>query len=228
MDLVVFDVAGTTLRDDGDVVARCMAASLAWAGVEVDLADIDPVMGLLKPRAIATLLEQKRGSAPDAGEVATIHERFRSAMVEYYSTAPEVAAVAGAEDVFDALRERGMRVALDTGFDRTILDAVIDRLGWRSMLDATIASDEVQRGRPHPDMILSLMSRLGVAEAGRVCKVGDSVADIEEGVNAGCGLTVAIRNARTRPALDRFPDVAAIDQLSELAELIDARSSVGA
>ncbi|MEO1277403.1 MAG: HAD family hydrolase [Planctomycetota bacterium] len=228
MDLVVFDVAGTTLRDDGDVVARRMAEALASSGVEIGLAEVNPVMGLLKPLAIATLLESKRGHVPQADEVAEIHERFRSAMVEHYATDPQVAPMPGASEVFEELRRRGIRVALDTGFDRTILDAVIDRLGWSDMLDATIASDEVERGRPHPDMIHALMHRLDVGDVSRVCKVGDSLADIEEGVNTGCGLVVAIRNARTESVLGRFPGVAAIDHLGELLAHIDARSGVRA
>ncbi len=228
MEMVVFDVAGTTLRDDGDVVASRMAEALAASGVEIALAEVNPVMGLLKPLAIATLLESKRGLVPQAEEVAEIHERFRSAMVEHYLTDPKVAAMPGAADVFEALRSRGIRIALDTGFDRTILDAVIDRMGWRDKLDATIASDEVERGRPYPDMIHAIMERLGVGNADRVCKVGDSLADIEEGVNTGCGLVVAIRNARTEPELDRFPGVVAIDHLGELLDHVDARSGVGA
>lgn len=218
MELVVFDVAGTTLRDDGDLVARRMTEAIASSGVDVAVAEVNPVMGLLKPLAIATLLESKRGAVPEADEIAEIHERFRSAMVEHYATEHSVASMPGAEELFEALRARGIRVALDTGFDRTILDAVIERLGWIGMLDATIASDEVERGRPYPDMIHAVMERLGVRNAERVCKVGDSIADIEEGVNSGCGLVVAIRNVRTEPVLDRYPDVVAIDQVSELLD----------
>lgn len=228
MELVVFDVAGTTLRDDGDVVARCMVSALGSAGVELSPREVDPVMGLLKPLAIATLLEAKRGVAAHAAEVRDIHERFRSSMVAHYATAPDVQAMPGAEKLFETLRARGIRVALDTGFDRTILDAILDRLGWRPFLDATIASDEADRGRPHPDMIRALMARLGVQDPARVCKVGDSLADIEEGLNAGCGLVVAIRNGRTEPVLGRFPGVVAIDRLDELPGHIDAHAGVGA
>jgi len=227
MDLVVFDVAGTTLQDDGDQVARSMVAALEDNGVTVSLRDVDAVMGLRKPVAIAQLLEAARGHAPEQAEVSTIHDRFRSAMIQHYLEAPGVSAMPAAEEVFSSLRTRGVRVALDTGFDRAILDAVIDRLGWLSMLDATIASDEVERGRPYPDMIQALMARLDVQDISRVCKVGDSLADIEEGVNAGCGLVVAIRNGRTEPVLDRYPQVVAINQLGEVVEHLDVGSRVG-
>ena len=91
-------------------------------------------------------------------------------------------------------RQAGIRVALNTGFNRSITEVILDRLGWsRSrLIDATICSDEVPRGRPHPDMIRALMARLGVADPRRVAKVGDTPADLQEGANAGCGLIVGV------------------------------------
>lgn len=226
MRLVVFDVAGTTLLDDGDAVASAMISALATAGVEVCAAEVDPVMGLVKPLAIATLLEDKRGVRPEPVEVRTVHERFRSAMVEHYASGPGVGAMPGAEAVFLALRGSGIKVALDTGFDRSILDAVIRRLGWAPMLDATIASDEVERGRPYPDMIRALMDELGVERAMDVAKVGDSLADIEEGINSGCGLVVAMRNRRTIPLLDRYPGVVGVDDLHEVIGHVESLAGV--
>ncbi len=68
-----------------------------------------------------------------------------------------------------ALKRSGIRVALDTGFNRSITQVILDRLGWSQsrLIDATICSDEVRRGRPHPDMIQALMARLGVGDARR-------------------------------------------------------------
>jgi phosphoglycolate phosphatase-like HAD superfamily hydrolase len=60
------------------------------------------------------------------------------------------------------------------------------------VIDADVTSDEVPRGRPHPDMIRHLMKRLGVREASSVAKVGDTRADLEEGANAGCGLVIGV------------------------------------
>jgi phosphoglycolate phosphatase-like HAD superfamily hydrolase len=69
---------------------------------------------------------------------------------------------------------------------------ILARLGWRERIDASIASDEVDRGRPYPDMILELMRRFDVSNPSRVAKVGDTPADLEEGDNAGCGLIVGV------------------------------------
>jgi phosphoglycolate phosphatase-like HAD superfamily hydrolase len=60
------------------------------------------------------------------------------------------------------------------------------------VIDAEVASDEVPRGRPYPDMIRHLMDRLGIRDARKVAKVGDTRADLEEGANAGCGLVIGV------------------------------------
>ena len=59
------------------------------------------------------------------------------------------------------MKDAGIKVALDTGFNRAITQVILDRLGWSDspLIDATICSDEVARGRPHPDMILALMKQ---------------------------------------------------------------------
>ena len=56
------------------------------------------------------------------------------------------------------------KVALDTGFTRAIADVILARLGWDStVVDASVASDEVERGRPYPDLIYRAMASTGVA-----------------------------------------------------------------
>jgi phosphoglycolate phosphatase-like HAD superfamily hydrolase len=81
--------------------------------------------------------------------------------------------------VFASRRRAGIRVALDTGFSRDILN-VLDRVGWREgdTFDISIASDEVHRGRPHPDLTHRAMARAGVLEPESVVNVGDTPADL--------------------------------------------------
>lgn len=223
MQLMVFDVAGTTLRDDGDHVAGFLAHVLKQADVPTSLQAIDLVMGLPKPTAIAQLIEAHRGRTQHESEVRDLHDRFRSLMIDHYAHDPDVAETPGASEVFAGLRAMGVRVALDTGFDRGILNAVIQRLQWGQFLDDTIASDEVAHGRPEPDMIHALMARSGVDDPAMVGKVGDSISDILEGRNARCGLVAAIRNARTHQAIGSTPGVVGIENIAEVVPLIEAR-----
>jgi phosphonatase-like hydrolase len=222
MSLAVFDVAGTTVDDEDHAVARCVCAALAKSGVDSELADVNPVMGMYKPLAIRLLMERAMGRRVDEAEVQSVYRDFERRMIEHYANSPSVRALPGAEEAFTGLRERGMKVALDTGFDRSVLDAILERLGWRDKIDASVTSDEVANGRPAPDMIHSLMSRLAIDVPASVLKVGDSVSDIEEGLNARCGLVVAILCERTRDAIPRFPGVLGVASVAEVVPIVDA------
>jgi phosphoglycolate phosphatase-like HAD superfamily hydrolase len=96
-------------------------------------------------------------------------------------------------------------------------------MGWQrdGLLDASIASDEVPRGRPHPDMIRRLMTQLGVADPVRVAKVGDTPADLQEGANAGCGRVIGVTSGtHTRAQLAGFPHTELIDSIAEIPSLL--------
>ena len=182
--MVVFDMAGTTVNDE-DGVNRCIREAFEAVGLAAAAPDVNRVMGLPKPQAIALLIE-KYGRTADLGPRAEeIHADFVSRSLDFYASDPSVHEVPGAAEVFERLRAAGIRVALNTGFDRAITDVILGRLGWRERIDASIASDEVARGRPHPDMIRELMRRFDVANPTHVAKVGDTPADLEEGHNAG-------------------------------------------
>ena len=155
---------------------------------------VNTVMGLPKPEAIRILLDQSdRSVGLVTGECQLLHEDFTSRMRNYYATGPAVREVPGAAAAFAALRRAGIQVALNTGFSAP-RRRLLARLGWSvpAVIDAAVTSDEVQRGRPHPDMIRHLMTRLGVLDPCRVAKVGDTKADLEEGANAGCGLVIGV------------------------------------
>jgi phosphoglycolate phosphatase-like HAD superfamily hydrolase len=99
----------------------------------------------------------------------------------------------------------------------------LHRFSWRvgEQFDAAVSSDEVQRGRPFPDMVLELMKRLGVEKPRHVAKVGDSPADIEEGINAGCGLVVGIASGTHRTDdLRHYRPHHVIAKLAELPALL--------
>lgn len=220
--LVVFDMAGTTVDDSGDAVAVGVRNALRNGGIEITPEQVNPVMGMPKPLAIRTLIKQAEGAEPTNGRVAELHEQFRAEMVRYYSEHPSVREVEGASELFEWLRSKNIRVTLDTGFDRTILDAIVNRLGWADLLDETVGSNEVENGRPAPDMIHELMRRTGVSEPSSVCKIGDSESDIEQGVAAECGMVIAIENDRTREMAANTPGVISARTLADVKNAIAA------
>lgn len=222
ISLVVFDMAGTTVNDE-DSVTRCVQAALEAVGVAVTVADVNEVMGIPKPEAIRRLIGNSPRRRELSDRIDEIHRDFVSRSVRFYQTDDSVREVPGAARTFQALKAAGIRVALNTGFDRSIARTILDRLDWSDspLIDATITSDEVARGRPHPDMILGLMKRFGIHDAASVAKVGDTPADLLEGRNAGCGMIVGVtEGTHSRSQLEPHPHTHLIGSVRDLPGIL--------
>lgn len=223
LELVVFDMAGTTVYD-GDAVNDSLRSALKEFGVSVSRDAVNEVMGIAKPVAIRSLLEAKQrssGVAPSDENTEAIYQRFLLAMLEYYRSSPLVREVEGASDIFRRLRAAGIKVTLDTGFSRAIADTILERLGWLrdGLLDATVTADEAP-GRPHPDMILYLMRAVGVSDTARVAKVGDTPSDLQQGTAAGCGRVIGVtQGSHTYEELVPHPHTYLIDTVADLGDL---------
>jgi phosphonatase-like hydrolase len=221
VELVVLDMAGTTVYD-GDAVNVCLRDALSAGGVEVSREEVNAVMGQPKPRAIETLLRNRGRTGSLAGDVRAIHSDFEERMITHYRSHPDVREVPSAGAVFGTLRSAGVKVALDTGFNRKIADVILERLSWGSgVLDATVTSDEVERGRPHADLIYRAMELTGVKDPQRVGKVGDTPADLLEGHAAGCLLVIGVtEGSHTAAELEPHPHTHLIPNVSHLPGLI--------
>ena len=193
IELVVFDLAGTTLEDDGEV-ERAFVDALGSVGVDVTTAEVASVMGWAKRDAIRTLIDRRRGSTPGDDEVERIHRVFESRLVRHYATSPDVREVEGASALFERLRGNGVHVAIETGFPHAIARVALGRLGWivGKSIDALVTSDDVAHGRPDPEGIRVAMQRTGVVDAQRVVKVGDTPSDLHEGARANCRWVVGV------------------------------------
>jgi phosphonatase-like hydrolase len=220
--LIVFDMAGTTVNDE-DSVNRCLREALGAHGLEVTPEQVNAVMGIFKPDAIRILIGQSSKGDSLADRVDAIHEDFVARSVRFYREDPSVYEVEGAGRTFARLQAAGIKVALNTGFNRAITDVILDRLGWRRspLVDATITSDEVARGRPHPDMIRALMAKFGIEDSSSVAKVGDTPADLGEGRAAGCGMVVGVTGGtHSAEQLEPHPHTHLIHSIVELPSLL--------
>ncbi len=221
--LVVFDIAGTTVSDKGNINEFFRDAFLN-AGMTVDAADVNTVMGYRKKEAIEIIVKKyKPGFEKDADFIDAIHEDFTKQMVNFYENDEALSALPYAEKVFKELHSNKIKVALNTGFTRAITTPILRRLGWdkASFIDEIICSDEVPEGRPHPYMIQQLMRKLNISNAEDVVKVGDTTVDILEGKNAGCWIVVAVTTgAYSKENLLRYQPDYILDSLERLPYLI--------
>ncbi|HMP17215.1 MAG TPA: HAD hydrolase-like protein, partial [Gemmatales bacterium] len=96
--LAVFDLAGTTVRDD-DGVRHAFHAALQSENIPASDTEISRVMGLPKPEAIRQLVAQA-GREASSEKVHRIHQIFVHKMQEYYAHHPDVAEISGASQIF--------------------------------------------------------------------------------------------------------------------------------
>lgn len=192
IQLVVFDLAGTTIEDDGAVL-RCLVETAQAFDLPGTPDELNALMGMNKREVFGLLAARLHpGDAAQAERLAdTALETFIGKMKTAYED--HLAPIPGAEETFAFLRGRGIKVATDTGFDATIGGLIMERLNWpRRLIDLAVFSSDVSRGRPAPYMIFHAMQRLDVLDVRQVMKLGDSPADLEEGANAGCGEVIGV------------------------------------
>jgi len=223
IELVVFDIAGTTLHDESNV-AKVLQQTIQLAGVSVTVEEVNEVMGYAKPYAIRYLLQQKQDSRySDQVFITQLHDRFVEDMKTYYATHPAVREKEGVSAVFAALKAKGIKVALDTGFDRAITNVILERVGWQQqgLIDAVATSDQVPFGRPYPYMIYNIMEELEIRSIQSVAKAGDTISDLEEGTNAGCRYVIGVTTgAYTREELEKGPHTHLVATLDELLSIL--------
>ncbi|MFO7826580.1 MAG: HAD hydrolase-like protein [Cyclobacterium sp.] len=224
--LAVFDMAGTTIKDQS-YVAQAFQKAFSKQGYEnVSLEEANERMGYPKPQAIREMLQNHSspGVAVTAAMLDKIHKSFVAEMIQFYQQNPDIRPMEDALEVFESLQQMGIKVGLDTSFSRDITEAILDRIGWNGhpLIDITVCSDEVKKGRPYPDMILKMMAALGIGSPLEVIKVGDTALDIQEGLNSGCLMSIAVTTgAHTEEQLKSHSPTQIVQRLSEILPLVE-------
>jgi len=188
--LLVTDFAGTTMRDDGTVLAAYRVA-LNEFGIPFTEDDLAARRGASKRAVFRELAARVHG--PD--EVNAVAEqalqRFEQALRAEYETG-EVAEIPGAHTTLDRLKRSGVKLALTTGFDRGLLDLLVNRLEWGILFDLTLASSDATIGRPAPFLIYRAMIDLNIGDVRQVAVMGDTPLDLQSGMNAQAGWVIGV------------------------------------
>ena len=184
--LFVFDMIGTTVKPSA-AIPDAFRKALAESGVRLTDEDISSVRGKSKREAISDLLP----AGTDTAERDRIYARFKSLLDEHYR-AGGAEPVDGAIDTFEWCRTVGAGTALTTGFDADLAGLLIGRLGWSETVNTLVCNDDVPEGRPAPFLIQKAMASLGIDDPGSVASIGDTVSDLQAGLNAGVGWNIGV------------------------------------
>jgi len=216
LGLAVFDMVGTTVQA-GDEVPSAFREAFGSVGVGVSDGDIAGIRGRSKRDAIRDLLSTYHpGGLGDEEQVEAVYARFQDALRTAYRT--RTRAVPGAEAVLRGLRQAGIEVVLTTGLDRETARLLLQALGWDGLgLTGLVTSDDVQRGRPAPDLIFAAMKLAGVSDAESVVVVGDTTSDLEAAAAAGVVWSVGVLSgAHSRAQLEGRPHAMILESVEDL------------
>lgn len=237
--LVIFDMAGTTVKDD-QVVVNCFYEAAYKTGLKATRHRINSMHGLPKKKVIQTLWEEMNGKEHPENE-ANIEKTFRTfkEILENHYQAYPVVPTLGTLDTFNWLKSEGIKIALNTGFYREVVNIILNKLGWdigldenylggeNSIIDLSITPTETNGiGRPHPDMILRAMDLLNIKDPKNVVKIGDTPSDLQEGIAAGCLLSLAVTNgSHDKEELELFYNNGLISSMEDFKEYIQQKAN---
>jgi HAD superfamily hydrolase (TIGR01509 family) len=170
----VFDCDGT-LVDSEPLAGEAWRRTLKPYGYAVTDEDLASTIGIPYARTHAYLAS--RADIPDAQTLWPELKRELFALIDTRLTPfPD------ALQAVKQLRARGVRIAVASSSARERLDRTLARAGLQ--FDVTIAGDEVEHGKPAPDMFLLAAKRLGV-EPHRCVVFEDSPPGVAAGKAAG-------------------------------------------
>jgi phosphonoacetaldehyde hydrolase len=225
---VLLDWAGTTM-DYG-----CMAPAVVFLevfkrkGVEITVAEAREPMGahkrvhirqISKSESVAKRWEQKHGRKPGEDDVEAMFQDFvplqLACLAQYADLIP------GTLEAVSDFRRRGLKIGSTTGYTEEMMDvlqAEAERRGYTP--DSTVCATQVPAGRPHPFMCLQNAINLQIYPMEAMVKIGDTLPDIEEGLNAGMW-TVGLAKTGNEMGLTE-QEIAALDPETRNARLARA------
>lgn len=224
---VVLDWAGTAVDYGCRGPAAVFVEAFARFGVAVTFAEARRFMGLAKKEHLRRMCALPEVTARwAAAHARTPGEEAVEAL--YAATEPLMVAavvrhaepVPGLLSAVAAWRARGIKIGTTTGYSRPMLEALAPAARkWGYAPDAAVCSSDVAAGRPYPWMCYRNAILLEVYPLEAMVKIGDTVSDIEEGLNAGMW-TIGVTRSGNELGLSR-EEVAALPA-GELARRLAA------
>jgi phosphoglycolate phosphatase len=210
-----------TMAADGGTVDRAFAEAIATQGV---------VTGTAAYARCMAQVHQHRGE-PAAGVLAAMFPESQArgqaahlALDRSFCDAigrMGATPVPGAAAALDKLADAGIRVCVVTSFSRRVLSLVLDTLGWADRVDLALCPEDVPRGAPWPDLVLSAMLKLGVTDVREAAVAHDTESGLLSGRRAGAGVAVGVLTGpHSSDRLRRAGATHLIPSIAHLPELL--------
>jgi len=206
MAAIIFDLDGTLIdtEESWDIVRRGLArdAGLTWPDGATQA-----MMGMSTQEWSAYLVDAVGlPVTPDEAARLTIE-----AMAAHHRAGVDV--LPGAVEAVRRMADR-YPVAIASSSPRVLIDAAVEALGIGDLLQATVSTEEVERGKPAPDGYLRACELLGVAP-GEAVAVEDAPNGIRSALAAGMAV-VAVPPHFHPPSAELLAEATVVESLDQL------------
>ena len=192
IECIIMDWAGTAVDYGCFAPVAAFIKAFAGKGLTIDVEQTRKPMGLPKIQHIRELLTmpevneqfinryRRAWTEEDVVELNHLFEKYLFASLKEY-TDP----IPGVIPTLEKLRTEGLKIGSTTGYTREMMDVVLPAaLAKGYCVDYCATPNLLPSGRPAPYMIFENLTKLAIPSLDAVVKVGDTIADIKEGVNA--------------------------------------------
>jgi phosphonoacetaldehyde hydrolase len=193
LQAVVLDWAGTAVDWGSFAPTAVFLRLFEHHGVPITLAQARGPMGLMKRDHLAAIFalpdvqdrwQQAHGRPPGEEDIDALFADFvpmqLACIAEYAVPVPGLVATIA------ALRARGLQIGSTTGYTRAMMEVLVVEAAKRGYApDSWVTPSDVPAGRPAPWMCYQNAMNLNVYPLAAMVKVGDTLPDIAEGLNAG-------------------------------------------
>ena len=222
VSLVCWDVVGAAAVD-GSVLERAFAEAIATQGVVTGTAayvrsmvQFDRMRGWPPADVIRILFPEEEIRAQAAN--LAFERSFRAALDRF-----GVLPLPGANDALAKLTAAGIKVCLVSPLSRPALSLIVERLDWWQRVDLVLCADDVARGFPWPDLILTAALRLGIGDVRDLAVVTASEGGVLSARRAGSRFVVGVLSDVDDAS--RLRRVGATHLLADIGELPDLLAS---
>jgi phosphonatase-like hydrolase len=191
VSLVCCDLLGAAAID-GSALERAFAEAIATQGVVTGTkAYVRAMVQFDRARSSppADIMHSLFPDEPVRAQAASLaFERSFAATVDRFGVSP----IAGAEDALTKLAADGTKVCLVASLSRRAMSLLLERLGWWQRADLILCADDVARGFPWPDLLLTAVLRLGTGDVRSLAVATASEAGVAAAQRAGASMIIGV------------------------------------
>lgn len=230
IEAVIFDWAGTTIDYGCFAPLDVFIKVFQKRGIEVSLEEAREPMGLQKWQhiremcnnvRIANLWKDSFGHFPTNQDVDDLYADFEPML---FSILPQYCdPVPGAVELIKRLKSDGIKIGSTTGYTADMMAVVAPKAKEHGYIpDSIVTSESVPAGRPFPWMCYKNAMNLGVYPMNHIIKVGDTISDIQEGINAGCWTVGVLKGSSSlglkESQVQTLPQNVLAEKMNEITE----------